>query len=82
MRTAALRRVTVVAAAGLLATACGSASVGSGGASSSAASSTSAAPSSAAGDSSQVVADAKAFVEASLSAKEGFTPPSTGPGLA
>ena len=51
----------------------------SGGASSSAAPSTSAAPSSAAGDSSQVVADAKAFVEASLSAKEGFTPPSTGP---
>lgn len=80
MRTAALRRVAVVAAAGLLATGCGSASVGTGDASSSAAPTTSAAPSSdAAGDSSQVVADAKAFVEASLSAKEGFTPPSTGP---
>lgn len=77
MRTAALRRVAVVAAAGVLATGCGSASVGSGtGSSSAPAPGTSATP---AGDSAQVVADAKAFVESSLGAKEGFTPPSTGP---
>jgi ribose transport system substrate-binding protein len=77
MRTAARSRVAVVAAAGFLLTACGSASVGSGDASSSAPAAGASSSAPAAND--PVVADAKAFVEASLAAKEGFTPPSTGP---
>jgi ribose transport system substrate-binding protein len=75
MSTVALRRMAVVAAVGLLATACGSESVGGAAASTPSAAATTAA----AADAEQVIAEAKALVEASLGAKEGFTPPATGP---
>jgi ribose transport system substrate-binding protein len=74
MRSATLRRVAVLAAVGCVTAGCGSASVGGGTASSAAAGASSAA----AGGSDTVVADAKKLVETSLSAKEGFTPPTTG----
>jgi ribose transport system substrate-binding protein len=73
MTTAMLRRLAVATAAISLLTACGSSSVSDAGKSdggSSASSSVSSDP---------VVVEAKKLVEASLGAKEGFTPPSTGP---
>jgi ribose transport system substrate-binding protein len=89
MSRARLRSLAVVAAVGTTLTAlaaCGSASVGGGTASSaaapaasSAAPAPSAAASSAAAAADPLVAEAKKFVEESLAAKAGFTPPATGP---
>jgi len=74
-RNVSLRRMAVVAVAGLLATACSSSSVGGG----DAATTAPAAATTAAAGGTDVVAEAKALVESSLGAKEGFTPPASGP---